>query len=178
MKINVGSKVTITTTFGPERIIPNNSVDDMTVSFNYSNDNVKIVSIKVESIPIISSVSTTSTDSPNLSVLESPNKQYRLRFDRNDGNLSVIKNSDRSTLWSIKNMNNYTPGLPGPYQLIQQTDGNLVVYSSNYESVFSALGTNKWNRPGDPNPPYTIELQDTGILKITDKNNVVIWTST
>ena len=69
--------------------------------------------------------------------------------------------------------------MPSPYRLELQTDGNLVVYGSNNDYIFSAADTDKWIR--NPNlgasPPYYLELFDTGNLIIKDRNNVQGWST-
>ena len=99
-------------------------------------------------------------------------------MNSSDGNLSIIKVSDNSTVWSVKGINKFVSGVQGPYKLMLQADGNLVSYGNKpYPVVFSAADTTQWKRPGSAQPPYKMELSDNGVLRITDRNNVETWSS-
>ncbi len=84
-----------------------------------------------------------------------------------DGNLSIIKVSDNSTVWSVKGINKFVSGVSPPYKLVQGNDGNLVVYGNQpYPVVFSSADTSQWRR-GAVRTPYVTTLS----------NNTVIWSS-
>ena len=127
----------------------------------------------------ISTLGTYSVENKEFTTLISPNSQYWLYIDPSDGNVSVVRRSDNTAIWSIKGINKYRTGVPSPYRLVLQTDGNLVVYGSNNDYIFSAADTDKWIR--NPNlgasPPYYLELFDTGNLIIKDRNNVQGWST-
>jgi hypothetical protein len=133
-----------------------------------------IQTVKIGTFPIASSI-TTGTGNVDFSILESSNKNYRLKLEA-DGNLSIIKKSDNSIIWSVKDIGKYSSGIQPPYRITQQTDGNLVIYGLNNGVVFSSASTNKWSR-GAILTPYTTRLLDTGVLETRDGNNTLIWSS-
>jgi len=118
-----------------------------------------------------------TSQNTEFSNLRSPNEQFKIFFNTTDGNLSIIKVSDNSTVWSVKGINKFVSGVPPPYKLVQGNDGNLVVYGNQpYPVVFSSADTPQWRR-GAVKLPYTMTLSNSGVLETRDGNNTVIWFS-
>ena len=118
-----------------------------------------------------------TSQNTEFSNLRSPNEQFKIFFNTTDGNLSIIKVSDNSTVWSVKGINKFVSGVPPPYKLVQGNDGNLVVYGNQpFPVVFSSADTPQWRR-GAVRTPYITTLSNNGVLETRDGNNTVIWSS-
>jgi hypothetical protein len=128
----------------------------------------------ITSLPTEIRVTSQNTEFSNL---RSPNEQFKIFFNTTDGNISIIKVSDNSTVWSVKGINKFVSGVPPPYKLVQGNDGNIVVYGNQpYPVVFSSADTPQWRR-GTVRTPYVTTLSNSGVLETRDGNNTVIWSS-
>ena len=59
------------------------------------------------------------------------------------------------------------------YKLVMQSDGNLVIYNTDYYIVPTAVWSSKTNNIGES--PYNLSIQNDGNLVIYDKNGKAIW---
>jgi len=141
---------------------------------NVSGGNVQPTSNPITTLPTEIRVTSQNTEFSNL---RSPNEQFKIFLNPSDGNLSIIKVSDNSTIWSVKGINKFVSGVPPPYKLVQGNDGNLVVYGNQaFPVVFSSADTSQWRR-GAVRTPYVTTLLNSGVLETRDGNNTVIWSS-
>lgn len=143
---------------------------------NVSGGNVNIQQTPNSITSLPTEIRSTSQNT-EFSNLRSLNEQFKIFFNTTDGNLSIIKVSDNSTVWSVKGINKFVSGVPPPYKLVQGNDGNLVVYGNQpYPVVFSTADTSQWKR-GAVKTPYVTTLSNSGVLETKDGNNTVIWSS-
>lgn len=106
--------------------------------------------------------------------LVSPNQEYQL-YINNNGNLVILKNKKET--WSSKGLSQFK-NIPGPYRVVFQTNGDLVVYGGVSRPIlFSASSTQQWSY-ADKSGPFTLILSNTGRLSIIDSKNQEVWYST
>ncbi len=99
--------------------------------------------------------------------LWSPSNLYHADM-QSDGNFVVYETSTGSAIW-----NSATGGNPGDY-LINQSDGNLVIYPAGDSS---STGGALWNTVTFGNIDNYLKMQDDGNLVVYSEGGVALWSS-
>ena len=111
----------------------------------------------------------TNQELPSGEGLKAANYHYYANM-QDDGNFVLLASShfhSKNAIWASKS---HGKG-KGPYRLVMQSDGNLVIYDSNNKATW-ATGTDKKGAPG-----HKLIMQDDGNLVIYDGHNKPTWSS-
>ncbi len=104
--------------------------------------------------------------------ITSPNGVFFATLQK-DGNLVVFKHGQKAAMWASNPNDTTRPKGKSPLKLCMQGDGDLVIYNSG--------PTPNWVWKTDTHSkgvgPFTLAIDDKGILTVRDSRRVRLWTS-
>lgn len=106
--------------------------------------------------------------------ITSPNGQFFATLQKGDGNFVVYKEGQKGAMWTSSPNDSTRPKGKNPLKLCMQDNGNLVVFNSS-------PAPNHWvwqtDTSGKGVGPFTLSIDDKGILTVRDSRGVRIWTN-